>query len=364
MRTTKTFLLFSVFCLGLCVSAVCLAQTDTTTNNTTADVSDVSATDLSATEPTILPDNPLYFLKEWGRGIQSIFAFGQLKKAELEQKFANERLLELKKMADEGKISSEIFQKATEKYEKAMERIKNATDKIKEKADTDPNVNKFLEKFTNQQVLHEKILEKLEGQVSADVLQKIKDAREQHLERFKEVMTKLQENKDEIAQKIKNALIDGDSNATEILDRIKEKMPDDIKEKVEAIKEEVREKVNTHLMDKSTQINEQKNCPALEKPAENFCKAGIIKAIRDANGCITNLECKTIELTKPTTSCQTNSDCQVIFSNCGCANTCILKSDIEVRVDCARECSTNESDLSVKSCMCQSGKCIPDTNNN
>ena len=52
----------------------------------------VQAQDLGITEPNILPDSPFYFLKEWGRGIQSFFTFGQLKKSELEVKFANERL--------------------------------------------------------------------------------------------------------------------------------------------------------------------------------------------------------------------------------------------------------------------------------
>lgn len=160
-----------------------------------ANAADVTAQDLDVSEPTLLPNSPFYFFKEWSRGIQSFFTFGQLKKTELEQKFANERLVELQKMVEEGKISSDILQKATDKFQKAMEKIRERADKIEDDAANNENVNKFLEKFTNQQVLHEKILQKLEEQVPADVLQKIKDAREQHLEKFQGVMQKLEGNK-------------------------------------------------------------------------------------------------------------------------------------------------------------------------
>jgi len=165
-------------------------------NVSLVNASDVTAQDLGVSEPTILPNSPFYFLKEWGRGIQSFFTFGQLKKTELEQKFANERLIELKKLVEEGKISQDILEKATEKYQKTMEKVKERADKIKDDATNNEDVNKFLEKFTNQQVLHEKILQKLEEKVPVDVLQKIKDARETHLERFNEVMTKLRGNKE------------------------------------------------------------------------------------------------------------------------------------------------------------------------
>ncbi|MGB9598813.1 MAG: DUF5667 domain-containing protein, partial [Minisyncoccales bacterium] len=46
----------------------------------------VSAQDLGISEPKWLPDHPLYFLKNWVRGIQLVFTFDRAKKAELRLK--------------------------------------------------------------------------------------------------------------------------------------------------------------------------------------------------------------------------------------------------------------------------------------
>lgn len=291
-KITKSIIIFSLIVFALTTGANILAEENTNSDATAATVNEqITAQDLGVSDPKILPGNPFYFLKEWGRGIQSFFAFGRLKKAELQQKFANERLVELKKLVDEGKVSSDILKKATEKYEGTMDKIKERADKIKEKAGNSDKVNKFLEKFTDQQVLHERILQKLEEQVPAEVLEKIKKARERHLERFKEVMIKLEDRQDKIVEKIKSALENNGEEATEVLDKIKEKMPDDLKDKIEGIREDVRQKVNEKLIEKATEKNEDKSCASIAKPAENFCKNGIVKVQRDQNGCATAFNC-------------------------------------------------------------------------
>jgi len=227
-------------------------------------------------------------MKEWARSVRSAFTFNNVKKAELENKFSNEKLVELKKMV-ENKINPEKIKNAAEKYQKSLEKIKNATDKIKDKAENNPEVNKFLEKFTSQQVLHEKILQKLETQVPEAVLEKIEEARERHMEKFGEVMQKLEDNKEKIAERVKNALQNGDEINSEILDRIKEKMPEEIKQKIE----EKRANIANKIIEKSIQKNERKNCPVLTKPSPDFCKNGIVKLGKSDNGCTIRFICDT-----------------------------------------------------------------------
>ena len=36
----------------------------------------ISADTLGVEEPTLLPNNPFYFIKNWGRSIKSVFTFG------------------------------------------------------------------------------------------------------------------------------------------------------------------------------------------------------------------------------------------------------------------------------------------------
>lgn len=204
-------------------------------------VEQIPAQALDSSTPALLPDSPFYFLKEWTRRIRSAFTFNKTQKAELENIFANEKLLELRKMAENGAASDKI-QKATENYQKAVERVKNAADKINDTAENNSGVNNFLEKFTKQQILHERILEKLETQVPEQALEKIKQAREQHVERFGQIMQKLENRPEKIKEKLETAVQNSEGEVTEILDMLKEKMPEDIKQKINEVKEGVSEK--------------------------------------------------------------------------------------------------------------------------
>ena len=76
---------------------------------------DIQPEDLGISEPRLLPDSPFYFLKNWGRNIQSFFTFNPVKKAELKLKFANEKLIEVKKLVEEKK-GPEVIEKGLENY--------------------------------------------------------------------------------------------------------------------------------------------------------------------------------------------------------------------------------------------------------
>lgn len=271
-KILKILIISFVAVLALQASAAALPGSDASTQ-TQSD--EVQAQDLDTSDPVLLPDSPFYFLKEWGRGIKSFFTFGQLKKVELEQQFANERLLELKKLVDEGKANSKILERATEKYNKTLEKIKKRAEEIQGNAEQDENVNKFLEKFTNQQMLHERILQRLEEKVPEETLEKIKQAREQHLERFKEVMTKLEQNKERVAERIQNALENSGQEGLMILERLREKMPDDIKGELNHVRERIRQRINyQNDQDENSCIKEGERYSSLT--AENKCCAGLM----------------------------------------------------------------------------------------
>ena len=255
-KIIKLFLCSALLCLMF--GNVVLAQDEPVLISETEDVSEtievsekileavsldeeVSATDMESREPTILPDSPFYFLKDWGRRIRSFATFDPVAKAELESKFANEKLIELKKMVEENRDPEKI-EKATENYEKVVEKVKAFTEKIEEKAGENEKVGKFLDKFTQHQVLHQKVLEKLEEKVSSETLEKIQEAREEHLEKFKDVMLKL-ENEENIPQRLEDNFekIKGSQfkefKALEILDDLKEKLPEKVKIRIEETKE-------------------------------------------------------------------------------------------------------------------------------
>jgi len=346
----KKLLLFStVFAFLFVFSYFVLAQETTTIQSTTSSQEavideEVDLSELEVEEPTILPDSPFYFLKKWQRGIRSFFTFNPVKKAELRLRFASEKLLEAKKLAEKKK-ASEILEKATENYEKEMEEIKDIIEKFKEKASENPEIGKFLDKFIKQQVLHEKILQKLEDAVPEQALERIRETRERHLRRFSEVMEKL-EDKEKIAERIEKVLenIKGSEfkhfKNLEILKRIEETSPEKIKEKIreargrilerfkekistlppetqeklenyiERIKGEVEdkmeiledirsalknhpeirerlEKTRERMLNRAIKIKRKGTlCPELTPPGPGFCKEGRIVMERDEKGCL------------------------------------------------------------------------------
>lgn len=284
----KRLILISLIAvLALSFSAAVAAQ-EATSAQATESTEQISTQDLGISNPTLLPNSPFYFVKEWARSIRLGFTFNNVKKAELENKFSNEKLVELQKMNENG-VTPEKMNKAVESYQKTVEAVKNIVDKIKDNAGNNDQVNKFLDKFTNQQVLQEKILQKLSTQVPQEVAGKIQEAREAHLEKFQQVMTKLETNQTKIVEKLKNALQNGDTTNADVLEKIKEKMPEAIQQKLEGI----RATIVGNVIDKVEQRNETNNCPAISKPAPDFCQQGKIKVEKDDKGCITQINCVT-----------------------------------------------------------------------
>src|SRR3989338_6887931 len=155
------FLILS-FCLLFAFSIVLAQETENGTQAVALD-ENVSAQDLGVSESTVLPDSPFYFFKNMGRTIQSAITLDPVKKAALREKFANEKLIELKKLTEKTQ-NSEILKKAAENFQKKVEKEKEAVEKIKEKAEEDNEVGNFLDKFIRQQTLHQRILQKLETQ--------------------------------------------------------------------------------------------------------------------------------------------------------------------------------------------------------
>lgn len=361
-NSIKFILISSVICLGLGISLNALAQETSVTEEVALD-EEVSAEDLEIKEPRLLPDSPFYFLKNWGRGIRSFFIFNKVKKAELKAKFANEKLIEVKKMIEEKK-SAQIIKKGLENYQKEVEKVKAMAYQIKEKAVESPKVDSFLNKFTNHQILHQKLLSKLETQVPSEVFEKIEEARERHLERFGEVMTKLEDRKEKITERLEKTMEEQEGSKfkdfknLEILKELEEKVPEQAKEAVQKAQEntlkklqgdlekmssenqekfgdyierisgdkakqleilenlrfEIKEK--TQLREKINEMREgiiekvqertrerEKVCPEIDKPVSGFCSEGRIVVKKDENGCVIFFKCIIpAEIEIPTTS--------------------------------------------------------------
>lgn len=366
MSRTITLFLILAICLGLAIGLIALAQEDRTvqeedtTNQEEIIIAPeeemeevvldetVEAEDLEVEEPRLLPDNPFYFLKSWGRGLRSFFTFNRVRKLELKEKFANEKLIELKKLVEEGKAPG-LVKKGIENYQEEVEEIKEAADKIKVKAAESEEVDKFLDKFIKHQLLHQTLLQKLENQVPPEAFEKIREARERHLEKFGEVMTKLEERGEKIGERLETALEEQEGSKfknfknLEVLIELEEKVPEQIKEAIRKAQENALKKLTGDLEkmspedqerfkeyvekisgNKETQfeiienlrkgveekpeleeklkearqkviekieVKAKPECPTIEKPSPDFCQEGRIVVEKDEKGCIISFKC-------------------------------------------------------------------------
>jgi len=113
-------------------------------------------------------------------------------------------------------------------------------------------VGQFLDKFIQQQTLHQRVLQKLEEQVPTEVAEKIAEAREAYIEKFGEVITRL-ENKENIQERLENNLqeIKGsefkDFKNLEILKELEEKVPEEAKEAIRHAKENTLRRLETKI---------------------------------------------------------------------------------------------------------------------
>jgi len=105
--------------------------------------------------PVLLPNSPLYFLKDIGRSIQAFFVFSPDKKAELRLDFTNQKIVEIQKLNQLGGGNENALNKALQGYEKETEKLKQAVEVLKK---DNPNNEKLLNKIVEQSFNHQQIL--------------------------------------------------------------------------------------------------------------------------------------------------------------------------------------------------------------
>ncbi|MBA7680600.1 hypothetical protein ES703_88921 [subsurface metagenome] len=241
----------------------------------------------------------------------------------------------------------EKIEKAIRNYQNEVDTVNRATEQIRQRAEENEEVGKFLDKFVQQQILHQRVLQKLEGQVPAEAFEKISEARGNHLEKFGEVMTRL-EDKAKIQERLENNIrqVKGSEfkefKNLEILEGLKEKIPEEAKEAVQGVMENSLTRLKEQGQEMSAEklgkfqayterisgekerqmqvleslkvelraipqlqqkLNETRNrimetirvqereCPAIEKPAENYCGDGRIVVRKDDAGCVIGFSC-------------------------------------------------------------------------
>jgi len=224
-----------------------------------------SAEELGVAEPSLLPNNPFYFLKDIGREVQLFLTFNPIKKAELRMDFVNQKLAEAEKVSENNPSNQDAINKALENYKKETEKLYSyAATLNKNNSDNQALLNKIV----SNNLLHQVILEQMEYSLS-------------NKEKIAEVKTKSLEN-------LTNASFSV-STSEQVKEKLQEKLQSqDIKpvSKIEIL-DKMEERLNNQEQKKAIiQLQEQMISQNLEN--ENLTQEEKLKIEEIANELSTN----------------------------------------------------------------------------
>lgn len=201
----------------------------------------ITPQDLGVSDQNVLPDSRLYPIKEGWREIKSFFTFGDVNKAERRLQYANEKLIETKKLAEKTD-NAETIKEALDNYKDELAEVKDRVADIKEKAEQNSEVDKFLENFVDGNLKQQRLMDKIENDAPAEVFEKLNEVKNEALNKFSEISSnvaepeRLKEKFEKITGEQKGSDFKEFKNL-EILKQIEDKLPEKAKEAIERVQE-------------------------------------------------------------------------------------------------------------------------------
>ena len=134
--------------------------------------------DVTSENVGLLPDSFFYPVKTWWEEVRLFFTLSDEKKADLELKFANRRLLELKKLCEEKDncdLAEKLAPKFQDRIERSIQKLESASEKGK---DVEAIVEKLKENQEKQQAVLESVYEKVPDQAKEHILEAMEKSAE------------------------------------------------------------------------------------------------------------------------------------------------------------------------------------------
>ncbi|MDP2651131.1 MAG: DUF5667 domain-containing protein, partial [bacterium] len=156
----------------------------------------------------ILPTNPFYFLKEWGRSLRRAVIFDPVRRAEFELEVTEEKARELDEVNGLEGEDEKAIERATLNYEKGVERLKTRLEKLEEQSDN-PRVEALLGNLAERAAAHQELMENLKVRY----------------EQFENLRSRFEEAKGTIDSTIESA-----SRGVQALERVQDKIRAKIEE--------------------------------------------------------------------------------------------------------------------------------------
>lgn len=203
-----------------------------------------SSVDLGTDGSGLLPSNPFYFLKEWGRGFRKLMTFNAIRKAELELDVLNEKAAELKKLEEITPENVEALIGAFDNYKIAADGLRLRLETLKENSQN-PNIDRLLTQLTERGFKHQQLFNDLEEKFSAEdrLTEGLSELKDKLAETLAAGFAAL-DSPEGFRSRLKSALeIRGESfnelRAAEFIGRLEEKFSGDLQKEASSLKDDL-----------------------------------------------------------------------------------------------------------------------------
>lgn len=123
--------------------------------------------DLGIQSSGLLPSNPFYFLKEWGRGFRKLITPSAVRKAELDLDVLNEKAAELKKLDEIAVNNVSGLSLAVDSYLDSLAQLQQSLEAISDEPGS-ANLNDLAENLIFRSLRHFRLLEDLLNKYSTE----------------------------------------------------------------------------------------------------------------------------------------------------------------------------------------------------
>lgn len=206
-----------------------------------AEETTITAKDLNVSEPTVLPNSPFYFLKEFGREVQMLITMDPAKKAEIKLKVASEKLIEADKLSG----NKEDLSNALNNYTNSLNNLKNYAATLKQDSNSS---NILLKKIAVQTFNQQKLLNQI-AEKQTDSSQKIFESKEKALTSLTNISLGLGSSTKvkEALEEANNTTKTGSTNVMEVLKRVEGMVPEQAKKSIIEAQNKIIEKRLTNI---------------------------------------------------------------------------------------------------------------------
>ena len=243
---------------------------------------EITTKDLGVSDPGMLPGNPFYFLKEWGREVKKSFSFNAVKKAETQLRIVNERAAEIKKLKDLLPSSAKTFTKALDNYDKSIDTLNDKIGSLKDLSGSDTNT--FLNQLADSVIKHIKLFSEIKDGSGDKNISKVSGLQEKIAQIIADIPSKM-ETPNDFKCRLEKVIENQSDNSlkeitvSEILDRLNEKTSKEVRLELLKIKENLLIKFQSRLQseDFSQALSEIMN----EMSGDSISKIKVLDEIKE-----------------------------------------------------------------------------------